>query len=42
MCTSMDEKDITLIDRAMNHVRVWLSGQKMLVEPLTAILEWLQ
>lgn len=40
--TSVDEQDVVLIDRTMNHVRVRLAGQQMLVEPFTAILEGLR
>ena len=42
VCTSVDEEDVVLVDRTMNHVWVWLAGQQMLVEPLTAILEGLR
>lgn len=40
--TSVDEQDVVLIDRTMNHVGVWLTGQQMLVEPLAAIFEGLR
>lgn len=39
--TSVDEQDVVLVDRTVNHVRVRLAGQQMLVEPLAAILEGL-
>lgn len=41
-CTSVDEQDVVLVDRAVNHVGVWLAGQQMLVEPLGAVLEGLR
>lgn len=41
VCTSVDEQHIILIDWTMNHVRIWLAGQQMLVEPLTPILKGL-
>lgn len=41
VCTSVDEQHIVLIDRTMNHVRIRLAGQQMLVEPLTPILKGL-
>lgn len=37
----MDEEDVVLTDWTMNHVRVRLASQQMLIEPLTAILEGL-
>lgn len=40
--TSVDEQDVVLVDRTMNHVRVGLAGQQVLVEPLTAVLEGLR
>lgn len=40
--TSVDEQDVVLVDRTVNHVRVGLAGQQMLVEPLAAILEGLR
>lgn len=39
--TSMDEEDVVLTDGTMNHIRVRLASQQVLVEPLTAILEGL-
>lgn len=39
--TSLDEEDVILTDGTMNHVRVRLASQQVLVEPLTAILEGL-
>lgn len=41
-CTSVDEQDVVLVDRTMNHVWVRLAGQQMLIEPLAAIFEGLR
>lgn len=38
----MDEQDVVLVDGSVDHVRVGLARQQVLVEPLTPVLKRLR